>query len=583
MKVSRFTQKVRLNKSVNIVSIVSLVSLVSLILGATLPDQSPSIIIVITDDQGYGDLACHTNPHIRTPNLDRLAEESLEHTHFYVSPVCAPTRASLMTGRYNYRTGVVDTYLGRAMMYPEEITLAELLSSAGYKTGIFGKWHLGDNYPLRAMDQGFHESLVHRGGGIGQPSDPPGNRYFNPILMRNGADVSSEGYCTDIFFRAAEAFIKKYQDRPFFAYIATNAPHTPLQVSETLVRPYLEVGLDETTARVYGMITNIDENMGKLMARLDGWGLRENTILIFMTDNGHQQARYSAGLRGRKASVFEGGVRVPFFVRWPKELRPAKIDLVAAHIDIVPTLIGACGVPHPENLDLDGINLMPFWKGEESSWPNRLLYFQAHRGDVPEPGRACAIRSQRYKLVQPEGWDPGPGPENPKWMLFDMVLDPGEQNDISHLQPERVKEMKAAYRRWYKDVSSTRGYDPPAIALGTEFENPVTLTRQDWRGPEASWGRTGLGHWVVSVQREGYYSVRFRFPPAGSQGLAKLRFSDEQQVVPIEKGTSSATFAPIKFAKQKGKLEAILHCGERKLGVHYVDIRAWDETTNEEY
>ncbi|MGW8178575.1 MAG: arylsulfatase, partial [bacterium] len=385
----------------------------------------------MTDDQGYGDLGYHGNTRIRTPNLDRLAEESLVHTQFYVSPVCAPTRASLMTGRYNYRTGVVDTYLGRAMMYPDEITLAEMLAEAGYRTGIFGKWHLGDNYPLRAMDQGFQESLVHRGGGIGQPSDPPGNSYFNPVLLSNGRDVTRKGYCTDIFFRAAEEFIEESRDRPFFAYIATNAPHTPLQVDASLVEPYLRSGLDETTARVYAMISNVDDNMGKLVAKLDSWGLRKDTILIFMTDNGQQQPRYSAGLRGLKASVFEGGIKVPFFVRWPSQLQPGKIDSISAHIDLAPTILEACGIPKPDDVTFDGLSLIPLWKGKKSPWPNRNLFFQAHRGDVPELGRACAVRSQRYKLIQPKGWESGPGPENPDWMLFDLVRDPGEQSDIS--------------------------------------------------------------------------------------------------------------------------------------------------------
>lgn len=537
-------------------------------------DQTPNLILVITDDQGYGDLSFHKNPYIRTPHLDRLAEESLVHNQFYVSPVCAPTRASLLTGRYNYRTGVVDTYLGRAMMYPDEVTLAELLRDAGYKTGIFGKWHLGDNYPMRAMDQGFQESLVHRGGGIGQPSDPPGNSYFDPVLMKNGTDVRANGYCTDIFFLAAEEFIGNSRNRPFFAYIATNAPHTPLQVSEAYVEPYRRLGLEETTARVYGMISNIDDNLGRLLSRLDGWGLRENTILIFMTDNGHQQPRYSAGLRGQKTSVFEGGIRVPFFVRWPSRLKPRKTDLIAAHIDLVPTLLEACRVSVPEDIHLDGISLMPFWESEEAGWPDRRLYFQAHRGDVPELGRSCAIRSQRFKLIQPEGWKSGPGPEDPKWMLFDIQQDPGEQMDISSRNPQLVREMRSAYNQWFHDVSSTRGYDPPRIALGTKFENPVTLTRQDWRGPEASWNESGRGHWEVEIWKTGIYSVRFRFPKTQSPGSAELKLAGMEKIIPVPEGRDFVEFEPFKIQSGEARLEAVLHFGEQALGVHYVDVRA---------
>jgi len=278
-------------------------------------NQQPNVILVITDDQGYGDLGVHGNQEIQTPNLDSFATESVHFKNFYVCPVCAPTRASLMTGRYNYRTGVVDTYLGRAMMFGDEVTLAHSLGEAGYKTGIFGKWHLGDNYPMRPDDQGFQEALVHKGGGIGQPSDPPGNTYFDPVLYHNGRDKKYEGYCTDIFTNATIDFIEKNRNQPFFAYLSTNAPHTPLQIHDKYVQPYLDKGLDETTAKVYGMITNLDENMGRLLSRLDELDLSENTIVIFMTDNGAQQSRYNAGLRGRKGTVYEGGIRVPFYIR----------------------------------------------------------------------------------------------------------------------------------------------------------------------------------------------------------------------------------------------------------------------------
>src|SRR5438552_8436757 len=192
-----------------------------------------NVVILLADDQGYGDLGCHGNPKIQTRHLDKLASQSVELKYFYVSPVCAPTRASLMTGRYNYRTGVVDTFLGRAQMFGDEVTLAEMLRAAGYRTGIFGKWHLGDNFPLRAMDQGFEESLVHRGGGIGQPSDPPGgSSYFDPLLQHNGRLTEEKGYCSDVFTDAALEFIEQQRGGPFFVYLAFNAPHTPLQVPD---------------------------------------------------------------------------------------------------------------------------------------------------------------------------------------------------------------------------------------------------------------------------------------------------------------------------------------------------------------
>src|SRR5262245_38764239 len=193
--------------------------------------KKPNVILIITDDQGHGDVGFHGNPVIKTPNLDKFAKQSLRMKNFYVSPVCSPTRSSLMTGRYNYRTGVVDTFVGRSLMHADEVTLAEILRALGYRTGIFGKWHLGDNYPLRAMDQGFEEALVLKGGGIGQPSDPPGGEsYFNPILQHNGKAIKKNGYISDIITDAGIDFVTKNKDGPFLCYLPFNCPHAPLEV-----------------------------------------------------------------------------------------------------------------------------------------------------------------------------------------------------------------------------------------------------------------------------------------------------------------------------------------------------------------
>ena len=307
----------------------------------------PNIVLIMTDDQGWAQLGSHGDPVLKTPHLDALAEEAVEMTRFYVSPVCAPTRAALMTGRYNYRTGVVDTYLGRAMMHPDEVTIAEILGGNGYRTGIFGKWHLGDNYPLRTVDQGFQESVVHKGGGIGQPSDPPGSDYFDPILFHNGEQKQFSGYCTDVYFDEAMRWIGDGGDAPFFAYIPTNAPHSPYLVPDSYREPYAQQGLSDKDARIYGMITNIDENVGKLLAHLESTGLASNTIFIFMTDNGPTTRLYHAGLREQKGSVYENGIRVPFLARWPEQLEPRKTDRMGAHIDIAPTLLAAAGSGAP--------------------------------------------------------------------------------------------------------------------------------------------------------------------------------------------------------------------------------------------
>ncbi len=371
--------------------------------------ERPNIVLIIADDMGFGDLGIHGNTQINTPNLDALGREGVRLTQFCVSPVCTPTRASLMTGRYNYRTRAVDTYQGRAMMDPAEVTLAEVLSNAGYRTGIFGKWHLGDNYPMRAMDQGFQESLVHGGGGIAQPADPPeGSAYQDPMLSHNGILERRRGYCTDIFADAAIDFIEKQDRRPFFAYIATNAPHDPLQVADDLVTPYRAKGLPENTARVYAMVENIDRNVGRVLSSLQARGLDKNTIVIFLTDNGPAFARYNSGMRGLKTTVYQGGIRVPCFVRWPSGLVGGReVHVPSAHIDLFPTLLAASKVGAPRGGRIDGMNLLPALKSGAKPPRDRSLFFQWHRGDMPEAFRNSAVRNGRYKLVDgKELYDP---------------------------------------------------------------------------------------------------------------------------------------------------------------------------------
>ncbi len=533
--------------------------------------RQPNIIIILTDDQGYGDLGCHGNSSLRTPNIDRFARESIECTHFHSSPVCTPTRASLMTGRYNYRTRAIDTYLGRAMMDPEEVTLAEMLRTAGYRTGIFGKWHLGDNYPMRPMDQGFQETLVHRGGGIGQPADlPDGSHYMDPVLLHNGRIEKFRGYCMDVYTDAALRFMEGDRRHPFFVYLATNTPHTPLEVADSYVSPYRAMGFDDDTARVYGMIANIDENVGRLLAGLEALGLEEDTIVIFMTDNGAQQRnRYSAGLRAGKGTVYDGGIRVPFFIRWPAGLKGGRrMDRIAAHIDVAPTLLDACGIPQPPGIRFDGLSLMPLLKDNSALWPERTLYFQWHRGDVPELYRDCAARSERWKLVSHLGKGNEPSIE-----LYDLIEDPGEERNVAAASPEIVKRLRDGYEAWFMDVSSTRGYDPPRIHLGAPQENPATLTRQDWRGPRAGWNADSLGYWEVLVTAAGRFEVTLHFPAVQGDSTARFRLGDVVSAKPVRKGMTVITMDPVAIPAGAGRLEAWLEDAGQSVGVHYVDVR----------
>ena len=340
----------------NIIIAFFILSTFSIIVNAQ-TDSRPNVIIVITDDQGYGDLGVTGNPHVKTPIIDHFANDNIRFNNFYVSPVCAPTRSSLMTGRYSLRTGVRDTYNGGAIMASNEVTIAEMLKQAEYKTGIFGKWHLGDNYPSTPSNQGFDESLIHLSGGMGQVGDfttyfKGDSSYFDPVLWHNDRKESYKGYCSDIFAEQAIKFIESNYQSPFLCYLSFNAPHTPLQVPDKYYQMYKDIdpssGFENDTRpfpkmsekdkedarKVYAMVTNIDDNMGKLLNKLEELKIADNTVVIFMTDNGPQQKRYIAGLRGRKSSVYRGGVRVPFYLRYPSLLEGEKdIETTAAHIE----------------------------------------------------------------------------------------------------------------------------------------------------------------------------------------------------------------------------------------------------------
>jgi arylsulfatase A-like enzyme len=537
--------------------------------------RRPNVILFLTDDQAYGDLSHTGNKYLKTPNLDSVAKDGTELTRFYVSPVCSPTRASLMTGRYNYRTGIVDTYMGRSMMYPDEITIAEILKKAGYRTGIFGKWHLGDDYPLRTIDHGFEESLVLRGGGLEQPANVPHDGYFDPLLQHNGNPEKYHGYCTDIFVNAAMEFIEDSRNRPFFAYIPTNAPHAPLVVDPSYVAPFQTAGLNDQTAKLYGMLTNVDENMGRLLAKLQALGLEQDTVLVFLSDNGPEQERYNAGLRGLKGSVYEGGMRVPCFIRWPHVIPSGqRIDRIAAHIDILPTVLEACGVEAPAGLNLDGRSVFPLLREAKEEWPDRTLYFQWHRGDEPEILRNCCAVAQRYKWLSGPAAYNSPDPQGYKQELYDLREDPGEKADLSPGHEELVTTMRNEYEDWFYEVSSTRGYAPPRIQLGTRHENPVMLTTEDWRGPRAGWGNPdSQGYWEVEVPESARCEVTLLFKATGDSGTACFMLNGASFKQPVQKGATECKFAVAPLRIGKGRLEAFVRVGTKTVGAQYVYVK----------
>ncbi len=423
--------------------------------GAT-PDR-PNIILIVTDDQGWWDLGCHGNPVIQTPAMDRLASEGVEFTRFYASPVCTPTRASLMTGRYYQRTGAVDTYRGLDVMDHRETTLPQLLRQSGYRTGLVGKWHLGRYMRYHPNNRGFdHFFGFWQYGFI--------NRYDDSDeLFLGRVPVVTTGYVTDVLTDEAIAFIQRSRGPdapPFFLEVTYNAPHSPYLVPDKYIEPYLAKGVPLGQARIYGMVTCIDDNITRILDVLAKSGLDERTIVLFMSDNGGVSSYYKAGLRGQKGSVYEGGVRVPLFIRWPGQFKPGtKISAIGAHMDLLPTLCEIAGAPVPKDLKLDGVSLLPRIRDGAPS-PHKYLFHQWNRSG-PRPYQSWAAQGQRYKLANGE--------------LFDLDNDPGEKTDIAGTHPELVREMKDAYDAWYKDVTAGRTYDRVPIEIGRDDENPVEI------------------------------------------------------------------------------------------------------------
>jgi arylsulfatase A-like enzyme len=411
----------------------------------------PNIVLILTDDQGYGDLACHGNKIIQTPHLDRLHAEGVRFTDFHVSPSCAPTRCSLMTGRHEFRSGVTHTINERERMSLKAVTLAQVLRAAGYTTGIFGKWHLGDEPDRWPSRRGFDEMFIHGAGGIGQTypgscGDAPGNSYFNPAILHNGTFERTRGYCTDVFFARATRWIEQQKGkRPFFACITPNAPHGPLHCPEEYVAMY-RGKVDDDAARFFGMITNIDDNVGRLMARLREWDIEQQTLVIFMTDNGGTAGVkvFNAGMRGGKCTPYQGGTRVPCFFRWKGTIQGGvDVHRLAAHVDILPTLAELAGGKLPEGVKLDGRSLAPLLRNPKADWPDRYLY--THVGRWPR-GKAeewkfqgCAVRNTRFRLVNNQ-------------QLYDIQADPGETTNVIGRHPEVLAAMRAAYDRWWAEV-----------------------------------------------------------------------------------------------------------------------------------
>jgi arylsulfatase len=442
-----------------------------------LEGSRPNIVFVLTDDNGMGDLACLGNPVLQTPHLDSFYDRSVRFTDFHMSPTCAPSRAAVLSGRHEFKNGVTHTIYERERMALSTTTFPTLLQNAGYQTGIWGKWHLGDEEAYLPQNRGFNEVFIHGCGGIGQTGQPgegtPAGdfemnrkaRYFDNVILHNGKVVQTTGFCTDVFFQAALGWIKNQleADQPFFAMIAPNAPHGPMIAPEKYKKRFLEDGWSEDVAGRYGMIENIDDNFGLLMQKLEEWDALENTLVIHMTDNGQaggkknlkdgKKVQLYAPFKTGKGSVFEGGTHVPSFWAWKGVFKEGTdVPALAAHIDLFKTFCDLAGAEIPKNMQsIDGKSLVPLLENPKAAWPDRMLF--THRGrwaQGSDPDKAKyldgAVRTQQWRLIFPRKGKTG-APE-----LYDISTDPFEKNDVADQHPEVIEELTQAYDAWWQEV-----------------------------------------------------------------------------------------------------------------------------------
>ena len=556
--------------------------------------KRPNVILIMTDDMGYGDVGIQGNTMITTPHLDALAKQSVRMTDYHVDPTCAETRAALMTGRYSCRTGVWHTINGRSILRADEMTMAEVFSNSGYATGIFGKWHLGDNYPFMPRDRGFQTEVIHGGGGVSQTPDFWGNNYFDDTYFRNGKTEPETGYCTDVFFNKTLEFIEENREKPFFAYLATNAAHGPYRCEKKYSQPYLDKGLEKTMSSFYGMITNIDDNVGRLREKLAEWDLEDNTILIFTSDNGtargmlkpdaiksgkYEWIGFNGGLSGTKSSKLEGGHRVPFYVRWPAGniSGDKEVSTLTAQFDLLPTFIDLCNLEAPREVEFDGQSLKDLWldPNKKTELVDRTLIVHSQRVETPKKWKDCSVMKQNWRLI------------NGKY-LYDLSTDRAQKKDIAKKHPEMVAELRGSYDAWWDSVSE-RFSEYVRIPLGGEAAPNVLITCHDWHATEGEvpWNQGKIkadivcnGYWAVDVEQAGNYEIVLRVRPEGvdyqfKAGEAKVTVGELEETVSFPKGQDAITLS-MKLPKGSSFMQTYITEGVGKekqtRGAYYVEV-----------
>lgn len=547
--------------------------------------SSPNVIIVLTDDQGWGDLSCHGNTNLTTRHLDLLADEGARFDRFFVCPVCAPTRAELLTGRFHLRTGVTGVSLGKERLNLDEWTIVQDFKASGYATGCFGKWHNGTQYPYHPIARGFDEFYGFCSGHWGD--------YFSPPLDHNGSPVRGQGYIVDDCTDRALDFIDKHAEGKFFLYLPLPTPHTPMQVPDEYWqrlkdRPLGLKGRRETevdsqfTRAALAMVENIDDNVGRVLAKLEELAITEKTLVLFFSDNGPNNDRWNGDMRGRKGSTDEGGVRSPLFIRWPGRIRPGRcITQICSVVDLYPTLIELAGIRSLNSQPLDGTSLVAWLDGQEPHSTDRVI--ASHwNGQV-------SLRTQQYRM-------------DARGRLYDMLADPGQDKDLADLYPALTIELQRKKDDWFQQFSvNPLGPDERPFTVGhPDFSYTELPARDGWAeglvrrssaAPNCSYFTNWTDsqdaiEWHVEILEAGQFAVQLHYasteacvgtevrltfhgnfvqrplrdandpPPRGSENDRVPRTSESymKEFSPMDLGV-------IQLPKAKGKLKLTLPAG----------------------
>ncbi|MDA8743746.1 arylsulfatase [Rubripirellula amarantea] len=565
--------------------------------------SQPNVIVVMTDDQGYGEFSCHGNPITATQNIDRLASQSIRLTDFHVAPMCTPTRGQLLTGLDAFRNNASNVSSGRTLLRSDLPTIANVFQDAGYRTGIFGKWHLGDNYPYRPQDRGFEETLWFPSSHINSVPDYWDNDYFDDTYSHNGKRERFPGYCTDVFFSQAKEWIAKPDDRPFFAYIALNAAHWPWFVPEKYrdsirqslkshpeVVRHLNAKQKESLVSFLAMGSNIDENVGELDHFLRHRDLFDDTIVVFLTDNGSTMGPdyYNAGMRGKKTQLWEGGHRVPCFIRWPGGPinQPRDIDALTHVQDLLPTLADLADITNLP-ADLDGISLAPILRGEQETLPDRMLVINYSR----MPGMKAEYTSGNPAIPARDGagvlWKKWRFLENRK--LYNIDNDPHQDHDVADQHPEVVKRMRSHLDRWWDGVKDDV-MTPQRVIIGSKAENPTLLTACEWldvfvdQQTQVRRAERKNGTWHLSVANAGVFSLELRRWPRESNlelqaSIPETKVTDgtyaEGRSLPVQRATlqvGGQTFELTPESDQQSfQIQTALPAGQIEIRTSFLD------------